>query len=323
MTFWHAKHVIVPGGAGFIGHHLTTALCKAKAFVHVIDNYATAPKGRLAVRPGRLQLIEHDICKPMHFPHVDVIYNLASPASPRHYQVDPIGTWKANVLGTLNLLQHAQTCGARLIQASTSEVYGDPLHHPQVETDWGNVNPVGPRACYDESKRAAETLLMDAWRTAQTDIRIARIFNTYGPGMGVGDGRAVPNFIAQASAGEPLCIHGDGSQTRSLCYVRDTVAALMLLGSADTISGEVVNIGNPVEMTILQIAKQVNKHFGERSKITFAPRPIDDPTRRCPDISKAKRLLGWSPTVSFADGLAEMALEDHGAEPLRSGVAYE
>ncbi|MEL6682364.1 MAG: NAD-dependent epimerase/dehydratase family protein [Pseudomonadota bacterium] len=317
MTGWAGTTVLVAGGAGFIGHHLVKALLGAGTNVKVVDNFSTAPSRRLADLVARnkeqLSVLEQDISRPTDLPEVDVIYNLASPASPLHYQADPIATWKSNVLGTLQLLEHAQATGVHLVQASTSEVYGDPLHHPQVETDWGNVNPVGPRACYDESKRAAETLLMDAWRTAGTDVRIARIFNTYGPGMSTGDGRAVPNFIVQAQTGQPLTIHGDGSQTRSLCYVDDTVDALLRIGLADAAKGEIINVGNPVEMSILEIAETVNAHFGEPSTIDFEPRPVDDPTRRCPDISKAKRLLSWTPGVSFKDGLAQMAPRDQSA----------
>ncbi|MDX8353050.1 NAD-dependent epimerase/dehydratase family protein [Cognatiyoonia sp. IB215182] len=311
MKNWSGKSVLVAGGAGFIGRHLVTTLLEAGATVHVVDNYATGEEASMKALCARfvshLTTQTDDISENHVLPPTDVIFNLASPASPRHYQADPIGTWKSNVLGAFHLLDHAQNCGASFVQASTSEVYGDPLHHPQVETDWGNVNPVGPRACYDESKRAAETLLMDAWRTGQSDIRIARIFNTYGTGMTAGDGRAIPNFMSQAKAGQPLTIYGDGSQTRSLCYVSDTVDALMRMGLMDAAKGEVINVGNPVEMTILQIAETVNAHFGSRSKIVFEPRPVDDPTRRCPDIGKAKRLLGWSPIVSFAEGLTRMA----------------
>ncbi len=316
MTFWQGKTVLVAGGAGFIGHHLVGALLDAQAVVHVVDNFATGQRAHvetLTAQYPQLTIQTADLSTPVTLPRADIIYNLASPASPVHYQNDQIGTWKSNVLGTLQLLDHARRGNARLVQASTSEVYGDPLSHPQRETDWGNVNPVGPRACYDESKRAAETLLMDAVRVANADIRIARIFNTYGPGMNTQDGRAVPNFIAQAQAGQPLTIHGDGSQTRSLCYVSDTVDALLRLGAMDVARGEIINIGNPVEMTILQVAEQINARFNNQSPMVFAPRPVDDPARRCPDISKARRLLGWSPKVSFADGLAQLTPDNHKA----------
>ena len=305
MTFWPGKKVIVAGGAGFIGQHLVQALLNAEAAVHVIDNYATG--GPLEVQPRKTEQLtqqKHDICLTATFPQTDIIYNLASPASPLHYQSDPIQTWKTNVLGSMHMLDHALSCGATLVQASTSEVYGDPLSHPQKETDWGNVNPIGPRACYDEGKRAAEALLMDAVRTKNADIRIARIFNTYGPGMAVSDGRAIPNFAAQARVGAPLTIHGDGAQTRSFCHVSDTVEGLLRLGMVDAAKGEVVNIGNPTEVTILEIAQQVNALFGDKCDIVFEARPVDDPQRRCPDISKAKQLLGWTPTMTLKDGLA-------------------
>ncbi len=305
MTGWQDKTVAIAGGAGFIGQHLVQALLNANARVHVIDNYSTGR--RLEVQPRRPQQLttqEHDVCMPAALLKADIIYNLASPASPLHYQSDPIQTWKTNVLGSMHMLDHALSCGATLVQASTSEVYGDPLSHPQKETDWGNVNPIGPRACYDESKRAAEALLMDAVRTKNADIRIARIFNTYGPGMAVSDGRAIPSFAAQARVGAPLTIHGDGTQTRSFCHVSDTVDALLRLGMADAAKGEVVNIGNSAEVTILDIAHQVNALFGDKSDIVFEARPVDDPQRRCPDISKAKQLLGWTPTMTLKDGLA-------------------
>ncbi|MEL6840371.1 MAG: GDP-mannose 4,6-dehydratase [Pseudomonadota bacterium] len=319
MSHWQNKTVLVAGGAGFIGHDLVVALLDTGAIVHVVDDYRTGQKSHLdalcAQHPERLHTHTQDISHAAALPKADTIYNLASPASPVHYQADPVGTWKSNVLGTLHLLEHAQTCNATFIQASTSEVYGDPLQHPQVESDWGNVNPVGPRACYDESKRAAETLLMDAVRVHDTDVRIGRIFNTYGPGMRAGDGRAVPNFVAQAQTGRPITIHGDGTQTRSLCYVSDTVDALLLLGSSGAARGEIFNIGNPVEMTILQIAEHVNAAFQNQSQIVFEPRPIDDPARRCPDITKAQQVLGWSPKISFADGLRRLLDgDDHSAK---------
>ncbi|WP_245834305.1 NAD-dependent epimerase/dehydratase family protein [Yoonia maricola] len=309
--FWQNKTVVVAGGAGFIGQHLVQALLNANAHVHVIDNYSTGHTLEVQPRhPHQLTQQQHDICDPATVPHADVIFNLASPASPLHYQSDPIQTWKTNLLGTMHMLDHVLACEGTLVQASTSEVYGDPLSHPQKETDWGNVNPIGPRACYDESKRAAETLLIDAVRTKGADIRIARIFNTYGPGMGVSDGRAIPNFAAQASEGKPITIHGDGTQTRSFCHVSDTVAALLRLGMVADAKGEVVNIGNPSEVTILEIAELVNALFGNKSEILFTPRPIDDPQRRCPDISKARRLLGWTPQTTFKDGILTLYQSD-------------
>lgn len=310
MTFWQNKSVLVAGGAGFIGHHLVRALLKAKASVHVVDDYSTGQLERLhslkAVNANQLTIQCQDISQKCVLPPVDVIYNLASPASPLHYQSDPIQTWKTNVLGTLHLLDHMISCDATFIQASTSEVYGDPLSHPQKETDWGNVNPVGPRACYDESKRAAEALLMDAVRVSNADVRIARIFNTYGPGMSIQDGRAIPNFVAQVQSGEPLTIHGDGSQTRSFCYISDTVEGLLRLGSVSAARGKIFNIGNPAEMTVKELATQVNATFHGTSSIELHPRPVDDPTRRCPDITKAKDLLSWEPVVTLQEGLQRL-----------------
>lgn len=311
--FWTRRKVIVAGGAGFIGHHLVRALQGADAIIHVIDDFTTGHRARLErLRTGsgaQITVQDHDIARPADFPAAEVIFNLASPASPVHYQGNPLQTWKSNVLGTLTLLEHAMGCGARLVQASTSEVYGDPLSHPQRETDWGHVNPVGPRACYDESKRAAEALLMDAVRMADADIRIARIFNTYGPGMSADDGRAIPNFITQARAGAPLTIHGDGSQTRSFCYVSDTVEGLMRLAARDVARGEIVNLGNPDEMTILQIATIINRKFGRANKLILRPRPVDDPSRRCPDTRKALQLLDWRPLVTLEEGLDHMVAD--------------
>ena len=301
MNFWNNKTVLVAGGAGFVGRHLTRSLLAGGAKVDVIDDFSTGQE----TFPDQIAVHRHDIAKGGPFPKADVIFNLASPASPVHYQRDPLQTWKTNVLGTLHLLEHAQSCGATLMHASTSETYGDPLSHPQVETDWGNVNPIGPRACYDESKRAAETLLMDAARMTDADVRIARIFNTYGPGMDLGDGRAVPNFIAQARAGQPITIHGDGTQTRSFCYISDTVDGLLRLASIPDAKGEVVNIGNPAEMTVADLANHIKVAVGGNSPLVFHPRLIDDPTRRCPNIDKAKRILGWEPKVSLKDGISK------------------
>ena len=310
MSAFEDKRVIVAGGAGFIGHHLVIALLAEAAAVHVVDNMSTGHAARLPGAGGhhanQLQVQTSDITEAPDLPPADIIFNLASPASPRHYQADPIATWKSNVLGTMHLLEHAQRCGATLVQASTSEVYGDPLSHPQRETDWGNVNPIGPRACYDESKRAAESLLMDAVRVNDADVRIARVFNTYGPGMSIADGRAIPNFIAQAKAGKALTLHGDGSQTRSFCYVTDTVAGFLRLATVPAARGEVINLGNPHEITIREIAERVNALWGNSGGIVATPRPVDDPARRRPDITKAQEILGWSPQVSLVDGLRQM-----------------
>jgi UDP-glucuronate decarboxylase len=304
MTDWSTKSVLVAGGAGFLGRHLVWNLLQRGAKVHVIDDLSTGAANDL----GTVKLIHHDIAIPADLPACDVIFNLASPASPPIYQRDPIQTWKSNVLGTLHMLEHAMRCDATLVQASTSEIYGDPLSHPQKEEHWGHVNPIGPRACYDESKRAAETLLMDAYRTRGTDVRIARIFNTYGPGMTAGDGRLIPNFIAQASKGQALTIYGDGRQTRSLCYIDDTVDGLRRLAEVDAAKGEAINIGNPHEQTILEIAASVKAVIGAEVPFVFSKLPTDDPVRRCPDISKAKRLLGWTPETDLAEGLKAMLL---------------
>lgn len=316
MSFWHNKSVMVAGGAGFIGRHLVQRLLDADAKVHIVDDHSTGSEhGLAALQHKNLTFQLLDIAQPATLHGADLIYNLASPASPLHYQKDPIQTWKTNVLGTLQLLEHAQTSDATLVQASTSEVYGDPLSHPQKEVDWGHVNPVGPRACYDESKRAAETLLMDAARTSDADIRIARIFNTYGPGMNATDGRAVPNFAAQAKNAAPLTIYGDGQQTRSFCYVSDTVEGLLRLGFVDAAKGEIFNIGNPVETTVLEIAQQINAIFGNNSEIVFHALPVDDPQRRCPNIDKAKQLLEWTPQVPLNEGLMTTYAEEvHVAE---------
>ncbi|WP_322889009.1 MULTISPECIES: NAD-dependent epimerase/dehydratase family protein [unclassified Yoonia] len=308
MTFWTNKTVLVAGGAGFVGVHLVTALVAAGAAVHVVDNFSTSTPARIeGLQRGSNRMVTlttANVAAMPDLPEADVVFNLASPASPVHYQADPIGTWRTNVMGSYHLMQHATTCGAIMVQASTSEVYGDPLSHPQRETDWGNVNPVGIRSCYDEGKRAAEALLMDAHRLGQVDVRIARIFNTYGPGMTPDDGRALPQFIAQARTGAALTVHGDGMQTRSFCYVSDLVRGLMLLASEPQAAGEVINLGNPHEITVLELAQTIIDSLGSVSTVSFAPRPQDDPSRRCPDIAKAQHLLGWSPQVPLSEGLA-------------------
>ena len=302
MRSLRGKTVLVAGGAGFIGRHLVRRLLASGASVIVADDLSSGQD----VGCDQAQFFRCDIAIIQDLPSADIIFNLASPASPPIYQRDPIQTWKSNVLGTLNLLDHAIRCNATLVQASTSEVYGDPLSHPQKEEDWGHVNPIGLRSCYDESKRAAESLLMDAFRTGETDIRIARIFNTYGPGMRPADGRLIPNFIHQALSGMPLTIFGDGQQTRSLCFIDDTVNALLLMAAVPEARGEVVNIGNPREQSVLDIAACVKRITGVDVPLVFSNLPQDDPVRRCPDISKAIRLLGWQPRISLQDGLQEI-----------------
>jgi UDP-glucuronate decarboxylase len=302
---YSGQRVLVAGGAGFIGAHLVRALLGDGAEeVTVVDNYRTASADSLTPAP-QLKVLQHDIIVPLQLDGpLDVIFNLACPASPVHYQADPIATWRSSVYGTDNLLTLARSKGARLVQASTSEVYGDPLESPQAETYRGNTSFLGPRACYDEGKRAAESLLMDFHRVHGTDVRIARLFNTYGPGMAEQDGRVVSNFIVQALRGEALTVYGNGRQTRSFCYVSDTVRGLMALGLREGLSGEVVNLGNPNEVTILALAEELSRLIGVATSHTHCPLPPDDPQRRCPDINRASRLLDWGPEVALSDGLA-------------------
>ncbi|MEO6395956.1 MAG: UDP-glucuronic acid decarboxylase family protein [Devosia sp.] len=298
--------VAVTGGAGFIGGHLVAALLAAGARVTVIDNLSSGSMD--AVRPfignSAYRFVEHDITTPIEVA-ADAIFNLACPASPVHYQKDPIGTWRASVIGTANLAELAARSGARFLQASTSEVYGDPLVHPQVESYWGNVNPNGLRACYDEGKRAAEALLADMARLGLAEIRVARIFNTYGPGMELDDGRAASNFVLQALRGVPLTVFGDGSQTRSLCYVADTVQGLIALMQSDA-GAEPVNIGNPSEITMKALAEAIIELTGSQSELSFLSLPPDDPHIRRPDIARARQRLGWQPTIGLEDGLGRM-----------------
>jgi nucleoside-diphosphate-sugar epimerase len=308
MTFWTGKSVLIAGGAGFLGVHLVEAVTAAGAAVDVVDNFSTSTPDAInalkLISNRQINVTQGDVAENIPLPAADVVFNLASPASPVHYQADPIKTWRTNVFGSYNLLQHAILNHAIFVQASTSEVYGSPLTHPQREEDWGNVNPNGPRSCYDEGKRAAESVLMDAQRLGLMDLRIARIFNTYGPGMSPDDGRALPQFIAQARAGLPVTLHGDGSQTRSFCYVSDMIRGLMLLAAVPGISGSVINLGNPHEISVRELAELVISCLGSSSQITLAPRPQDDPSRRCPDISQAQHKLGWKPEVALLKGLA-------------------
>jgi UDP-glucuronate decarboxylase len=298
--------VLITGGAGFVGSHLAQRLLGAGHEVVVVDNYFTGSKDNIAHLGGdsRFEVLRHDVTFPLYV-EVDAIYNLASPASPIHYQHDPVQTTKTNVMGAINMLGLAKRLRVPILQASTSEVYGDPEVHPQTEDYWGKVNPIGPRACYDEAKRVAETLFFDYHRQHGLDIRVARIFNTYGPRMAADDGRVVSNFIVQALRGEPLTIYGDGSQTRSFCYVDDLVEGLVAL--MDNGSGEVgpVNLGNPGEFTMLELAKKVLALTKSGSGIEFLPLPQDDPKQRQPDISKAKKVLGWEPKVALDEGLAK------------------
>lgn len=295
--------VLVTGGAGFLGSHLCDSLIAAGREVLCIDNYFTGRRANIQHLAGnaRFEAIRHDITFPF-YAEVAQIFNLACPASPVHYQRDPVQTTKTCVVGAVNMLGLAKRTGARILQASTSEVYGDPHVHPQREEYWGNVNPIGPRSCYDEGKRCAETLFFDYHRQHNVAIRIARIFNTYGPRMQPDDGRVVSNFILQALRDEPITIYGDGSQTRSFCYVDDLIEGFVRLMETDNMTGP-VNIGNPGEFTMLELAELVLQKVGGPSKITFHPLPSDDPKQRQPDISLAKSQLGWEPKVPLTDGL--------------------
>lgn len=295
--------IVVSGGAGFIGSHLTEELLKQGHSVVVIDNFITGSRKNLEHLPGdRLSIIEHDITKPIYLAEkIDRLYHLASPASPIDYQKLPIQTLKVGALGTHNMLGMAKAHGARLLLASTSEVYGDPEIHPQKETYWGNVNPVGPRGCYDESKRFAEAIVVAYRDYHKVDTRIIRIFNTYGPRMRLNDGRVVPAFISQILNGEDLSIFGDGSQTRSFCYVSDLVRGMM--GVMEQADQNPINLGNPAEITIRQFAEKIIELTGIKAKMIFGPLPQDDPKRRQPDITRARTLLKWEPVVGLEEGL--------------------
>ncbi len=296
---------LITGGAGFIGSHLCESLVDAGEEVLCLDNFFTGSKDNirhLLHRPN-FELIRHDIWLPIYV-EVDRIYNLACPASPVHYQTNPISTTKTSVLGAINMLGLAKRRGARILQASTSEVYGDPQVHPQLESYWGHVNPIGPRACYDEGKRCAETLCFDYHRQGGVDIRVARIFNTYGPRMHPHDGRVVSNFIVQALSGEPITLYGDGSQTRSFCYVDDLVAGLLAMMTQTAEIGP-LNLGNPVEFSIRELAETVLRLTGSKSEVVHRPLPTDDPVQRQPDITKARGTLDWEPKVGLEDGLRE------------------
>ncbi len=300
------KKILVTGGAGFIGNHLCRRLLNEGNYVICLDNFFTGLKRHIQDLLGspNFELIEHDIVEKIDL-DCDQIYNLACPASPPHYQYDPVKTFKTSVLGILNMLELAQKNKATILQASTSEVYGNPLEHPQNEQYWGNVNPIGIRSCYDEGKRAAETLMMDYYRQYGTNIRIVRIFNTYGPNMDPKDGRVVSNCIVQALQNENITVYGDGMQTRSFCYVDDLVEGLIrMMNNSKNIAGP-VNLGNPSERTVINLAEMVLELTGSKSKIVFMPLPSDDPVKRKPDISLAQRELNWNPRVDITDGLKE------------------
>ncbi len=299
-----AKRILVTGGAGFIGSHLVERLLEQGNEVICVDNFFTGSKRNIVhlLDNPYFEVIRHDIVFPLYV-EVDEIYNFASPASPVHYQYNPIKTVKTNVIGTINMLGLAKRVKAKILQASTSEVYGDPTVHPQPETYWGNVNPIGPRACYDEGKRAAETLFMDYHRANNVKIKIIRIFNTYGPRMHPNDGRVVSNFIVQALKNEPITIYGDGTQTRSFQYIDDLIeGTLRMMNSPDDFIGP-VNIGNPEEYRIIDLANKIIELTGSRSKLKFLPLPQDDPKQRRPDITLAKQKLGWEPKVPLDQGL--------------------
>jgi UDP-glucuronate decarboxylase len=304
MTRGFAKRVLVTGGAGFLGSHLCERLVQEGNEVVCLDNFFTGRRENIEklLDDHRFELVRHDVTLPMTL-EADEIYHLACPASPVHYQRNPVKTIRTGVLGTLNMLDIARDAGARILIASTSEVYGDPDVHPQKEDYWGNVNPIGARACYDESKRCAEALAVSYARQFSVEVRIARIFNTYGPRLALSDGRVISNFITQALRGEPLTLYGDGQQTRSFCFVSDMVDGLVRL-MASPLRAKPINLGNPGEFTMLELAERVRRLTGSRSEIVYEPLPEDDPHRRRPDITRAKELLGFSPRVELEEGLA-------------------
>ncbi|NIR31816.1 MAG: SDR family oxidoreductase [Gammaproteobacteria bacterium] len=305
MRVGHKKRVLVTGGAGFLGSHLCARLLERDCDVLCVDNFFTGTKDNIRTLLGdhRFEFMRHDVTFPLYV-EVDEIYNLACPASPIHYQFDPVQTTKTSVHGAINMLGLAKRVKARIFQASTSEVYGDPEVHPQPEGYWGRVNPIGPRSCYDEGKRCAETLFFDYRRQHGVPVKVARIFNTYGPNMHPYDGRVISNFIVQALKNEPITIYGDGSQTRSFCYVHDLVEAILrFMDTADDVTGP-MNLGNPEEFTIAELARKVIALAGSASSIDYAPQPQDDPMQRCPDIALARETLGWEPRVPLERGLA-------------------
>ncbi|WP_409190066.1 UDP-glucuronic acid decarboxylase family protein [Bradyrhizobium sp. RDM4] len=305
MALQH-KRILVTGGAGFLGSHLCERLVSAGHEVLCIDNFYTGSKRNLTglLKCPQFELMRHDITFPIYL-EVDEIYNLACPASPIHYQYDPVQTTKTSVHGSINMLGLAKRIKAKILQASTSEVYGDPEVHPQDESYWGRVNPIGPRSCYDEGKRCAETLFFDYRRQHNLSIKVARIFNTYGPRMQPNDGRVVSNFIVQALTGQQISIYGDGKQTRSFCYVDDLIDGLVrLMDTDDGVTGP-INLGNPVEFTMMELAETVLELTGSKSSIEFKPLPTDDPRQRQPNIARARDTLGWAPSVQLRDGLGK------------------
>lgn len=305
-TYSQRTRTLITGGAGFLGSHLCERLLKDGHDIICLDNFFTGTRNNVAhlLSHTHFELMRHDVTFPLYV-EVDEIYNLACPASPIHYQFDPVQTTKTSVHGAINMLGLAKRTKAKIFQASTSEVYGDPEIHPQPESYWGKVNPIGPRSCYDEGKRCAETLFFDYRRQHELNIKVARIFNTYGPRMHPNDGRVVSNFIVQALRDEPLTLYGDGTQTRSFCYVDDLIEGFVrLMNSSDATTGP-VNLGNPGEFTMLELAEKILQLTGSQSKLTYKPLPQDDPRQRQPDITLAKKELGWAPTVSLDDGLKE------------------
>ena len=298
------QRIVVTGGAGFLGSHLCELLLSQGHEVLCVDNYFTSSRRGVEhlLDNKRFELLRHDVTMPLNV-EADQIYNLACPASPVHYQHDPVQTTKTSVIGAINLLELAKRLGAKVLQASTSEVYGDPIVHPQTESYWGNVNPIGPRSCYDEGKRCAETLFFDYHRQAQVRIKVVRIFNTFGPRMHPNDGRVVSNFVVQALRGEDITLFGDGEQTRSFCYVSDLIDGMhRMMQTSDAVVGP-VNLGNPVECTVRALAETIIVLTGSRSKLVTRPLPTDDPRQRQPDITKAREILGWAPKIAMREGL--------------------
>ncbi len=315
------KRVLVTGGAGFLGSHLCERLLAEGNDVLCVDNFFSGTKDNIVhlLDKPHFEILRHDVCFPLYL-EVDEIYNLACPASPIHYQFDPVQTTKTSVHGAINMLGMAKRTKAKIFQASTSEVYGDPEIHPQTERYWGKVNPIGPRACYDEGKRCAETLFFDYQRQHGVHIKVARIFNTYGPRMHPNDGRVVSNFIVQALRNEPITIYGNGSQTRSFCYVDDMIEGFVrLMQSSDDVTGP-INLGNPVEFTVRELAERIIALTGSRSKLMLHPLPADDPRQRQPDISAARNALRWSPTIGLEQGLQQTLLYFEGVLSASAGV---